>query len=280
MPSTTKNGKNSFEKRREVTVLEDYIRSKLREKPLLLMTHIVIGYPSLRESWLLARAMVDAGVDLMELQIPFSEPMADGPVILQANQKALEGGITVAKCFEFAAELAAQVPIPLLFMSYYNILFKHGVTRFAADAKRASVVGAIVPDLPPETPEGAEYSAALRTEGLDPILLFAPNTPEARMRRLAEHGSGMVYCVARKGVTGQKTEFSSDLSEYLTRARRSTSLPLALGFGLKERADLDFVRNKVDVAIVGSESLKVLNASGLRAAGDFIRTLTGVAAAV
>jgi tryptophan synthase alpha chain len=244
-------------------MLEAHIRQKQREKPLLLMTHIVIGYPSFRESWALARTMVEAGVDLMELQIPFSEPMADGPVILQANQQALEAGSTVSKCFEFARELAEQVPIPLLFMSYYNILFKYGVSRFASDVKRAGLVGAIVPDLPPE--EGADYSLAM---------LFAPNTPEPRMQTIAEHGSGMVYCVARKGVTGAKTDFSGDLTEYLARARRMTQLPLALGFGLKGRADVDFVRGKADVAIVGSESLRMLKESGIRATGDFIRSLT------
>src|SRR3954470_5868256 len=106
-------------------MLEEQIRRRLRHKPLLIMTHIVIGYPSFRESWALARTMVDAGVDLMELQIPFSEPMADGPVILKANQEALAAGSSVAKCLEFARELAEQVPIPLLFMSYYNILFKY-----------------------------------------------------------------------------------------------------------------------------------------------------------
>jgi tryptophan synthase alpha chain len=258
-------------------MLEEQIRRKLRHKPLLIMTHIVIGYPSFRESWALARGMVDAGVDLMELQIPFSEPMADGPVILAANQKALEAGASVSKCFEFARELAAQVPIPLLFVSYYNILFKYGLAQFAADAKRAGVSGAVVPDLPPE--EAPEYLTAMRAQDLDPVLLFAPNTPEERMRTIAAQGSGLVYCVARKGVTGAKTDFSEDLSGYLARARRACSLPLAVGFGLKGRADIDFVRGKADVAVVGSESLRVLNESGLRPTLDLIRSLTGAAPA-
>jgi tryptophan synthase alpha chain len=253
-------------------MLEAYIRRRLRDKKLLIMTHIVIGYPNFRESWALARAMVEAGVDLMELQIPFSEPMADGPVILDANQKALAAGSNVEKCFEFARELAGQVPIPLLFMSYYNIPFKYGLSRFTSAVKKAGVVGTIVPDLPPE--EGAEYQAALHAEGLDPILLLAPNTSDARMQLIAGQASGFLYCVARKGVTGAKTEFSGDLSAYLARARRATSLPLAVGFGIRERADVDFVRGKAEIAIVGSESLKVLNRSGLRAAADFIRSLT------
>jgi tryptophan synthase alpha chain len=254
-------------------MLEDHIRQKLRHKPLLLMTHIVIGYPSFRESWALARTMVDAGVDLMELQIPFSEPMADGPVILKANQEALAAGASVSKCLEFARELAEQLPIPLLFMSYYNILFKYGVSRFTAEIKKAGVVGAIVPDLPLE--EGAEYTSAMAEQGLAAVRLFAPNTPDHRMRLLAESATGMVYCVARKGVTGAKTDFSTDLTEYLERARRATSLPLAVGFGLKDRRDVDFLRGKAEVAIVGSESLRILKESGIRATGDFIKTLAG-----
>jgi tryptophan synthase alpha chain len=252
-------------------MLEQHIRQRLQKKPLLLMTHIVLGYPSFRESWALARRMVDAGVDLMELQIPFSEPMADGPVILKANQDALAAGATVGKCLEFARELAQQVPIPLLFMSYYNIVFKHGVQRFAAEMKRAGLYGAIVPDLPVE--EGAEYASAMAAEGLAGVPLFAPNTPEARMRLLAAGGSGMVYCVARKGVTGAKTDFSADLGEYLARARRATTLPLAVGFGLKSKSDVDFLRGKVDVAVVGTESLRILNESGVGAVGEFIQTL-------
>lgn len=260
--------------------LETYIRRRQRDKQLLIMTHIVVGYPSFRESWAMARTMIDAGVDLMELQIPFSEPMADGPVILHANQEALRAGATVEKCLSFARELAEQADIPLLFMSYYNIVFKRGVDRFAADVKAAGIVGAIVPDLPPE--EGGDYLAAMRREQLAAVPLFAPNTPDERMRAIAQGAAGMVYCVARKGVTGAKTTFSSDLAAYLERARAATRLPLGVGFGLSERADVDFLRGKADIAVVGSESLRVMNASGIRGVGDFMRSLTapGHAAAI
>src|SRR3954471_2373922 len=134
----TPSGKSSSAARRgATTMLEEQIRRRLRQKPILVMAHIVIGYPSFRESWALARGMSEAGVDLLELQIPFSEPMADGPVIVAANQKALEAGATVGKCMTFARELASQVTIPLVFMSYYNVPFKYGLTRFAADTRRA-----------------------------------------------------------------------------------------------------------------------------------------------
>jgi tryptophan synthase alpha chain len=217
--------------------------------------------------------MVDAGVDLMELQIPFSEPMADGPVILHANQEALKAGSTVAKCLEFAQELSGQVSIPLLFMTYYNVVFRHGIERFAQDTRRAGVVGAIVPDLPPE--EGADYVQAMRGEDLDPVQLVAPNTPDHRHVMLAGQASGMLYCVARKGVTGASTDFSGSVTAYLGQVRKATDLPLAVGFGLKDRADVDFLRGKADVAVVGSASLQVLAQSGIKATGDFIRGLVG-----
>jgi tryptophan synthase alpha chain len=252
--------------------LDSYIRERLQHKRLLLMTHIVIGYPSYRESFELALAMVEAGVDLMELQIPFSEPMADGPVILAANQAALERGATVARAFELARDLSQRVVIPLLFMTYYNLVFRRGVARFASDSRQAGVCGAIVPDLPPE--EGRDYENAMRAEGLDPILIVAPNTPDERLRLLARRASGMLYCVARKGVTGASTDFSDTLTGHLARVRAATDLPRAVGFGIKRRADVDFLVGKAEVAVVGSESLRVLDASGIQAAVELVRGLS------
>lgn len=254
-------------------MLSSHIRSRLQDRDILLMTHIVLGYPSFDDSLRLIETMVEAGVDLMELQIPFSEPIADGPVILKTNQAALERGATVAKCFDVARQAAARFPIPFLFMSYYNILYKQGPDRFAADTAAAGLTGAIVPDIPLE--EGDEYLAAMRAHALDPIFIFAPNTTDQRMRTLAEHASGFVYCVARKGVTGQKTDFSAGLKQYLARCRAATDLPLALGFGVKDKADVDFLKGKADIAVIGSQTLRVLDEQGIPAVGDFIRSLRG-----
>jgi tryptophan synthase alpha chain len=250
---------------------ESYLRQRLEKKPLLLMTHIVIGYPSFTQSWALARAMVEAGVDLMELQIPFSEPIADGPVIAGANQQALAHGATVQKCLEFAAQLNEQFKIPFLFMSYYNVVFKYGVSRFAAELKRIGMVGAIVPDLPPE--EGEEYLVAMRREHQSPVFIVSPTTSEERLRYLGERAEGMVYCVSRRGVTGAQTQFSSDVESYLERCRRAVDLPLAVGFGIKERADMDFLRGKADIAVVGSETLRVFDRGGVPAVSEFISRL-------
>ncbi len=154
-------------------MLESYIKEQLNKKDILLMTHIVLGYPTFEDSFNIVEAMVNAGVDLMELQIPFSEPMADGPVILHANQKSLSTGSTVKKCFAFAKKITQTFDIPFLFMSYYNILFKYGVNRFADEMQQINIQGAIVPDLPPE--EGQDYLEAMGKNDLSPIYIRSYN---------------------------------------------------------------------------------------------------------
>lgn len=252
-------------------VLDSYLRVRLREKDILLMTHIVLGYPSFKDCFRVIEAMVKAGVDLMELQIPFSEPIADGPVILRANQKALQKGTTVQGCLDFAKEVTHAFDIPFLIMSYYNILFKYGVERFVIDMPKRNLRGTIIPDLPPE--EGQEYLKAMQEHGLSPIFIFSPTTPDARMKYIASFASGFIYCVARKGVTGANTDFSKDLTAYLGRCRKATSLPLALGFGVKEKADIDYLRGKADIAVVGTQTIKLVESEGTGAVGDFIRGL-------
>jgi tryptophan synthase alpha chain len=254
-------------------MLEQYIRDRLNKKKILLMTHIVIGYPDLETSAAVIQAMVGAGVDLMELQIPFSEPIADGPVIEAANQRALANGVTVAQCFEFAQRIASAHPIPFLFMSYYNIVYRYGLERFARATAKAGLAGAIVPDLPHE--EGSDYLTAMRAHSLDPVFLFAPTTPAERMAEIAQRASGFIYCVARKGVTGLDTAFGADLSEYLSRARRATGLPLAVGFGIKQREDVEYLTGKAEIAIVGSEMIREANEHGPAGVARRLKALIG-----
>ena len=253
-------------------MLEPYIRDRLKEKEILLMTHIVLGYPTFEDSFKIIEVMVEAGVDVMELQIPFSEPIADGPVILHANQKALARGATVQKCLDFTQMVTQSFDIPFLFMSYYNILFKYGVDRFVAAMRNRGLQGAIVPDLPPE--EGDEYLKAMQKYNLSPIFLFSPTTSDGRMKYLASFGQGFIYCVARKGVTGMDTDFSEQLERYLARCRKTTPLPLALGFGVKDKTDVDFLIGKADIAVIGSQTIKLIDKEGVGAVGEFIRNLT------
>jgi tryptophan synthase alpha chain len=252
-------------------VLERYIRERLRDRDILLMTHIVLGYPSFDTCFKVVEEMVQAGVDLMELQIPFSEPMADGPVILRANHTALKNGATVRACLDFAGELASAFDIPFLVMTYYNIPFQFGVGAFVEAMAMGGIRGAITADLPPE--EGVPYRDAMRAKGLSPVYLFSPTSSDARMKYIASHADGFMYCVARKGVTGQETAFSGEVGRYLGRCRKATPLPLAVGFGVMDRKDVDFLKGKADIAVVGTHAIRVLESGGPADVGRFIGTL-------
>ena len=172
---------------------------------------------------------------------------------------------------DFAQEVTETFDIPFLFMSYYNILFKYGVDRFAAAMAENGLKGAIVPDLPPE--EGKEYLETMERHSLDPIFIFSPTTPNERMRYLASFGRGFIYCVARKGVTGVDTDFSGQLEKYLTRCRKASDFPLALGFGVKEKKDVEFLTGKVEIAVVGSQTIRLVDKHGIDVVGEFIRNL-------
>jgi len=252
-------------------VLKIYLQKRLREKEILLMTHIVLGYPSFEDCYKIVTEMVRAGVDLMELQIPFSEPMADGPVILRANQSALVRGATVQACLEFSERVAEDFDIPFLIMSYYNILFKYGVNDFVRSMAERNLKGAIIPDLPPE--EGEDYQNAMQKHGLSPIFIFSPTTPFERMKYLSELAGGFIYCISRKGVTGKQTIFSGELAEYLSRCRKATSLPLALGFGVKEKGDIDYLKGKADIAVIGTQTIRIIDKEGVGPVGDFVQSL-------
>jgi tryptophan synthase alpha chain len=251
--------------------LETYLKNRLKEKDILLMTHIVLGYPTLDDSFKIIKAMVEAGVDLMELQIPFSEPIADGPVILNANQMALKNGTTVRACLGIVRKAAQTFDIPFLIMSYYNIIFKSGADQFVENMAHQGLKGAIIPDLPPD--EGGAYIDAMKQHNLSPIIIFSPTTPLNRMKYLSQFADGFVYCVARKGVTGAGTSFSDELTAYLERCRQATSLPLALGFGVKEKSEIDFLKGKVDIAVIGTQTIRIIDTKGIPAVGDFIRGL-------
>ncbi len=253
-------------------MLEHYIRQKREQKEILLMTHLVLGYPSFDANRQVIEQMVNAGVELIELQIPFSEPMSDGPVILKANDVALKNGTTVAACFDVAKEICARYPqVAFLFMTYYNVIFMHGTSDFAAKAKELGVRGLIVPDLPPE--EGKEYMAACETQGIDPIFIFTPTNTKERLQELAAVSKGFVYCVGRRGVTGIKTQFDSELQDSIDSYKSATELPIALGFGIQEKADIDFLKGKADIAVLGTQVLRIQDKDGIEAVGAFLNGL-------
>jgi len=251
--------------------LEQQLRDRLEKKEILLMTHIVLGYPSFEVNREVIRQMVANGVDCIEMQIPFSEPMADGPVIVRANQEAIKNGAKVADCMNFAAEMAAGHDIPFLFMTYYNIIFKYGEKAFFTKAKACGIKGLIVPDLPPE--EGESFLQLAAEYEIAPILIFAPTSTDERMRVLASHGRGFIYCVARRGVTGVKSVIGEEVLAYLGRCRQATRLPLAVGFGIQDRDDVAALIGRAEMAVIGSQTIRLVDEKGPQAVGPFIAGL-------
>jgi len=254
-----------------MSTLEEIIRTRLQNRNILLMTHLVLGYPSFEINREVISQMVQNGVDLIEMQIPFSEPVADGPMILKANQESIAKGVKVEQCLKFAAEMTSEFHIPFLFMTYYNILYKYGLDEFIDRAYEINIKGFIIPDLPPE--EGQEYMAKMKSRNMAPIQIFAPTSTIERMQLLAQQGAGFIYCVARRGVTGQKTDFDRDFNEYIGRCRRATNLPLAVGFGIRGKKDVDFLAGKADIAVIGTETIRLVDEKGAAAVGPFIAAL-------
>ena len=236
------------------------------------MTHLVLGYPSLDMNREVIRQMAQNGVDCIELQIPFSEPMADGPVIVKANQDALTSGIKVEDCFTFAADMVQEFPqVNFLFMTYYNIIFRYGEESFIRRSAEIGIKGFIVPDLPPE--EGESYLRLSKENGLTPIMFFTPTSTDERMQEVADKGDGFIYCVARKGVTGKQTKMDDTLGEYLARYRKATDLPLAVGFGISTRQDIAMLEGKADMAVIGTATIRLVDEQRPEAVGPFIAEL-------
>ncbi len=245
-----------------------------QKKRILLMSHLVLGYPSLDENRKVIKEMVASGVDLMELQIPFSEPIADGPMIARANQTALDRGFKVADGMAFIADTVKRHRIPFLIMTYYNILLAYGVEAFIKEAAAIGVRGLIIPDLPPQEADQAIAWCRHYGQGnLDWIQLMTPTSSDERLARIAEDAEGFVYCVARKGVTGKTTKFDETLAGFIKRCRAVTNLPLAVGFGVKSAADVAMLADLAEIAVVGTEAIRIHDEDGVKAVGTFFAGL-------
>ncbi len=216
-----------------------------------LMPYLPLGYPSVEVSQQLVRTAVEAGADLIELGVPFSDPLADGPVIQHATQVALQNGMTLAKCLEMAHEVRESgVTIPLTLMGYYNPILQYGVVPFAEDASSAGADGIIVPDLPPE--EARELKQACEACGLHLIFLAAPTSTGERLAKIAQATSGFLYLVSLVGVTGARDALPTSLSDFVARTRAVTDKPLAIGFGIAGAESARRVAALADGVIVGS----------------------------
>lgn len=270
----TKTGRNLLRINRKnmQTNLERNIRKKLKIKKILLISHVVLGYKNNEITAESVKEMNKAGVDLIELQIPFSDPQADGPFLTTAQQQAVEKNFKVRDGFNFARKICKKYQnIDFVFMTYYNIVFKYGVSKFINDAATVGIKGVIVPDLPIE--EAREYLVVCQKNKIAPIFLFTPTTTEKRMREINKVAGGFIYCQARVGVTGKHTKFGKDEIKYIKKCRNNTTLPIAMGFGIQNKKDVDFLKNKIDIAICCTQAVKILDQSGSKAMGEFLRNL-------
>ena len=253
-----------------------------------LIAYVTAGYPSVEATLAVAPVLERNGCDLIEMGIPFSDPLADGATIQNASFRALSGGMTPAKCIELARALKEQVEVPLAFMSYYNPLLSYGLDCFTADCVSAGVAGLIVPDLPPD--EGRELQRFARPRGIDCIYLLAPTSTDERIRLVSECSSGFIYLVSVAGVTGAATGAGDGLESYVARVRAACALPLYVGFGVGTPAQAARVAACADGVIVGSALLRRLGTAtdtdqarslaqdfcgGLRAAMDAEHDLDG-----
>lgn len=231
------------------------IRDAFNQGHPAFMPYAVLGYPTREAGLDTIRTLAEAGADLFELGIPFSDPLADGPVIQAATQKALENGTTLRDCLAMTRELRQQgIDTPALLMGYINPMLAYGLERFVADAVAAGVDGFIVPDLPPE--EGAELEALCEQHGLALVYLLAPTSTPERIKLVAQKAKGFIYLVSLTGVTGARNELASDLTEFIGRVRAETEVPLAVGFGIGNGPQAQAVGQIADGVIVGSALVK------------------------
>ncbi|MGI9102055.1 MAG: tryptophan synthase subunit alpha [Terriglobales bacterium] len=222
-----------------------------------LVAYITCGDPNVSTSKAIALAAIDAGADVIELGVPFSDPVADGPVIQRASERALRHGTALADVLTIARDVRAQRPnAGLIIFSYLNPILRFGLERFCAAAADAGVDGVLVTDLPVE--EAAEYLSHMRRRNLATVFLAAPTSTDDRLRRIAEVSTGFVYAVSRTGVTGTRQELANDARALVQRLRRYTKLPIAVGFGISTPEHVHEVARFADAAVVGSAIVQAI----------------------
>lgn len=234
---------------------------------------VTCGDPDLETTAAAVRAAVENGADLIELGIPFSDPTAEGPVIQGANLRALKGGVTTDRIFDFVRQLRSDVTVPMVFMTYANVVFSYGADRFISTCREIGIDGLILPDLPFEEKE--EFLPYCTQYGVDLISLIAP-TSENRIAMIAKEATGFLYLVSSLGVTGTRSEIKTDLASIMQVVRENTSLPCAIGFGISTPEQARQMAAISDGAIVGSAIVKILEKYGKEApryVGEYVKSM-------
>ena len=241
------------------TIAETF-RNLRRKGQKALIPYVMGGDPDVARSEQIVRTLVAAGADIIELGIPFSDPLADGPAIQEAGQRAIRKGVICEDLFKMVARLRKDISVPLVFMTYYNPVFHFGLAKFCNRCAKSGVSGLIVPDLPLE--ESLPLEKETRRTGLDLIYLATPTSPPERVEKLAQHTRGFLYYVSRTGVTGARQSLPSDLVGNIRRIRKMTDIPIGVGFGIKDAKQATKVAKVADAVIIGSAIVRIVEEYG------------------
>jgi len=235
--------------------------------------YITVGYPSIEATLKVVPLLASNGCDLVELGIPFSDPIADGVTIQKSSFHALQNGVTPKVCLEVAKKLNRKVKVPLVFMSYFNPIFNFGLEEFCEACSRSGIDGLVIPDLPPE--EGHDLEIVTQNFGLDLIYLLAPTSTEERIQLVAEKSKGFIYLVSVTGVTGARDNLPPDLEAFVTKVRRVASQPLCVGFGIATPQQARQIGRIADGVIVGSRIIQLMESGDelMRPIQDFAREM-------
>jgi tryptophan synthase alpha chain len=252
---------------------EHFAQRKQQGRPAF-VAFLTAGDPSPERTVSAAAELEAAGADVLELGVPFSDPLADGPVIQRASERALRRGVTLATVLELVHRIRSQSSLPLLLFSYFNPLLQHGLERLADAVREAGADGVLVTDLPPE--EAEEWLRAARRADLDTVFLASPTSPAGRLRAVAEASRGFVYAVSRTGVTGERIQLSTEACPLVARIRELTNVPVALGFGLSAPEQVREAAQVADGVVVGSALVRFLEEHPEGDLGAQVRWLTSM----
>ncbi|MCC6543020.1 MAG: tryptophan synthase subunit alpha [Nitrospirae bacterium] len=241
-----------------------------------LITYIMAGDPDLDTTGALIETIERAGADILELGVPFSDPVADGPTIQRASDRALKSGTTLKKVISLVKKTRKKVTVPIIVMTYYNIILQYGIERFPAEAVSAGIDGVIIPDLPPE--EAEEFIRYAREAGLDTVFLLAPTSTEERIKKVTSVSSGFVYYVSMTGITGGKLANFNEIKDKVSEIQRHTGLPVAVGFGISRPEEARKISRWADGVIVGSAVVRLIEENIgkkqlLSRTGSFVKSL-------
>ncbi len=242
----------------------------LKKKPLKLMTHLVLGYPSFEINFKCIQIMEKCDVDFIEVQLPFSDPIADGSVITKANQFALNHGITIKKCFDFIKKITQKTNIPICIMTYANIPYQIGMKHFLEKTKKNGVSGLIIPDFPYDE-DNDSFLESAKKKNLPIIQVISPSTQDRRLKKIITLSDSFIYTTLKVGITGSKPTIKPEGFKFLKKVKKITNLPIGAGFGISSAEHLKKLKHKANIAIIGSHLIKLLDTKGLSQVEQFLK---------